>query len=188
MRRIVTSAVITLDGYFEGPGGAGDLDWSAPYVEDILADAVNLLGDGTDAILLGRITYEGFSTYWPFEHGELADLMNTPPKYVFASTGALDETPWGEYSNAQLIDRDVEPRLREMKQRGGGNLVVLASGGLAASLLAFGLVDEVQLLVVPVALGAGKPYLHALSKPVGFELKDVTRYPLGSVRLTYSPT
>jgi dihydrofolate reductase len=109
MRRIIASVVLTLDGYMEGPGGEGDLEWSTPFVEDILAE---VLHTETDAILLGRVTYQGFSTYWPFEQGELADLMNTPPKYVFASAGTLDETPWGKYANAYAIDQDVEARVR----------------------------------------------------------------------------
>jgi dihydrofolate reductase len=188
IRRIIASVVLTLDGYMEGPSGEGDLEWSMPFVEDILADAVDVLGTETDAILLGRITYQGFSEYWPFEQGELADLMNTPPKYVFTSPGTLGETPWGSYANAYVIDRDVEARVRELKRHDGKDMVILASGSLVSSFLGLGLVDEIRLLVVPVALGAGKPYLRGITSPIGFELADVKRYPKGSVRLTYHPS
>ncbi len=187
MRRIITSVVLTLDGYMEGPGGDGDLGWSMPFEEDFLADSAELLGKETDTILLGRVTYQGFSEYWPFARGEFADLMNTPPKYVFASAGTLHDTPWGEYANAQLIDRNVAARVRELKEQDGRDMVILASGGLVSSFLGLGLVDEVRLIVVPVALGAGRPYLRGLTGPIGFEPADVTRYPKGSVRLAYRP-
>lgn len=185
MRRIISSVVVTLDGFMEGPNGAGDIEWSGPYVDDIAADAIRLLSAANGGILLGRVTYEGFRTYWPFETGELADLMNTPPKYVVGSPGSMAETPWGELGNAQPIDRDVEARVRALKEQDGNDLVILASGGLASSLLDLGLVDEVQLLVVPLVLGNGKPYLHGISHPVALQLIDTNRYPLGSINLTY---
>lgn len=185
MRRIVTSAVVTLDGFMEGPGGAGDLEWSMPFEHDLDAYAVGLLSAGVDAILLGRVTYEGFSGYWPFERGGLADLMNTLQKYVVTSPGSLADAPWGAYADAHSIDRDVEARLRDLKGQDGADMVVLASGGLASSLLNLGLVDEIQLMVVPVVLGAGKPYLGGVTGPLRFELADLRRYPEGSVRLAY---
>jgi dihydrofolate reductase len=187
MRRIISSVVVTLDGFLEGPGGAGDIEWSGPYVDDIDADAIDLLHVASGGILLGRITYEGFRTYWPFQQGELADLINTPPKYVFGSPGTIDETPWGDHADARPIDNDVETRVRALKADDGEDLVILASGGLASSFLDLGLVDEIQLLVVPLILGSGKPYLQGISAPIGFELVDMKRYPKGSVRLTYHP-
>src|SRR5919199_4941412 len=103
MRRVVATVSTTLDGYMEGPNGEGDLGWLMPFVEDSLEDNARLLG-GTDTILLGRRTYEGFSQFWPEQEGEFADLMNKPTKLVFAGPGSLAEVRWGCYANAKLVD------------------------------------------------------------------------------------
>src|SRR5664279_442276 len=97
MRKIITWAATTLDGYMEGPGGEGDLGWLMPYVAESVPDNSRLLGEEIDTILLGRLTYQGFSQYWPHETGEFADLMNKPPKLVFSGHGALDKATWGSY-------------------------------------------------------------------------------------------
>ena len=191
MRRIIATVNTTIDGYMEGPNGEGDLGWMMPFVEDLLADNARLLASEIDTILLGRRTYNGFSQYWPGQEDEFAALMNTPPKLVFASPGSLAEVGWGAYDNAELVDRDVEERVRELKARDGKDMVILASGGLVSSFLGLGLVDELQIVVVPVVLGAGTPYLRGVGGDVGLELADLKRYPKGSVRLTYrvsSPT
>jgi dihydrofolate reductase len=184
MRRIVATANTTIDGFMEGPGGEGDLGWLMPFVEDGLADNAQLLG-GTDTILLGRLTYQGFSQYWPEQEDEFAALMNTPRKLVFAGPGSLSEVGWGKYDNAELVEQDVEQRVRELRAQDGKDLVILASGGLVSSLLPLGLVDELQIVVCPVLLGAGKRYLRGIDGQVGLELADAKPYPKGSVRLTY---
>ena len=185
MRRIIASVNTTLDGFMEGPNGEGDLGWLMPFVPDALADNARLLGEETDAILLGRGTYHGFAGFWPTQEGEFADLMNLPPKYVFAGEGALDETPWGSFGNAHLIDRDVEVRVRALKAKQGKDMVILASGGLVSSLLGLGLVDELRIVVCPVVLGAGKPYLRGVGRTVDLELAESKPYPKGAVSLTY---
>jgi dihydrofolate reductase len=185
MRRIIASVNTTLDGYMEGPNGEGDLGWLMPFVPDGIADNARLLGEETDAILLGRGTYQGFSGFWPTQEGEFADLMNLPPKYVFAGEGALQETPWGSYGNAHLVDRDVEARVRAMKAEDGGDMAILASGGLVSSFLGLGLVDELRIAVCPVVLGAGKRYLRGVDRLVELELAGSKPYPSGSVLLTY---
>jgi dihydrofolate reductase len=184
MRRIIATAHTTIDGYLEGPNGEGDLAWLMPFVEDSIADNARLLGE-IDAILLGRISYQGFSQYWPHQDDEFASLMNTPPKYVFASPGSLTAVTWGRYDNATLIDDNVEERVQELKSQEGRDLVILTSGGLVSSFLRLGLVDELQLVVVPVVLGAGRRYLRDVGDELAADLVDVKRYPKGSVRLTY---
>lgn len=185
MRRIIASVNTTLDGYMEGPNGEGDLGWLMPFVPDGLADNARLLGEETDTILLGRDTYRGFAGFWPTQEGEFADLMNLPPKYVFAGAGAIPETPWGSYGNAHLVDRDVEDRVRAMKAEDGRDMVILASGGLVSSFLGLGLVDELRIVVCPVVLGAGKPYLRGVGRVVELELVESKPYPNGAVLLTY---
>ena len=188
MRRIIASVSTTLDGYMEGPGGEGDLGWLMPFVPDGIPDNARLLGEEADTILLGRGTYHGFAGFWPSQEGAFADLMNLPPKYVFAREGALPETPWGTHGNAHLVDRDVEARVRAMKAEDGGDMVILASGGLVSSFLNLGLVDELRIAVCPVVLGAGKRYLRGVDRIVELELVDSKPYPSGSVLLTYHTT
>ncbi len=185
MRRIIASVNTTLDGYMEGPDGEGDLGWLMPFVPDGIADNARLLGEETDAILLGRGTYHGFAGFWPAQEGEFADLMNHPPKYVFSRGGALADPPWGSYDNAYLVEGDVEERVRAMKAEDGKDMVILASGGLVSSLLGLGLVDELRIAVCPVVLGAGKRYLRDVGRTVGLELLESKRYPGGGVLLTY---
>lgn len=185
MREIIALVVTSIDGYMEGPNGEGDLGWCMPFVDDSLPDTQVMLGSEVDTILLGRVTYQGFAQYWPTQEGDFADLMNTPPKLVFASPGALAGVPWGEHDNATLVDHEVEATLRELKARDGKSMVILASGGLVSSLLGLGLVDELRVVVCPVALGAGKPYLRGLGHHVNLGLRSLKRYPNGAVALTY---
>ncbi len=185
MRKIITWVATTLDGYMEGPNGEGDLGWLMPYVEESLPDNSAMLGTEIATIPLRRVTYQGFSQYWPFQEREFTDLMNKPPKLVFVSAGALEELPWGTHNNAQLIDHDVEETLRDLKGQGGKDMVILASGGLASSLLGSGLIDELRIIVCPVVLGGGKRYFRDIREQVGLELADVKKYAKGSVRLTY---
>jgi dihydrofolate reductase len=185
MRRIITWVATSLDGYMEGPNGEGDLGWLMPFVEESLPDNSEMLANEIDTILLGRITYQGFSEYWPSQEGEFADLMNVPPKLVFASPGSLESVSWGAYDNARLVDDDVEETLRELKSQDGKDMVVLASGGLVSSLLGAGLIDELRITVCPVVLGAGKTSFRNIRAQVGLELVDVKPYTNGSARLTY---
>jgi dihydrofolate reductase len=185
MRRIIASVTTTLDGYMEGPNGEGDLGWLMPFVPESVPDNQAMLANEIDTILLGRRTYEGFAGYWPAEEGEFADVMNNPPKLVFASKGSLTETPWGDYGNAELVDEDVEARVRELKAGEGKDMVILASGGLASSFLNLGLVDELRINIVPVVLGEGKPYFRGVDKQVSLELVEAKPYPAGATGMTY---
>jgi dihydrofolate reductase len=185
MRRIIASVSVTLDGFMEGPRGEGDLDWLMPFVGDGLADSIHLLSAETDTILLGRLTYHGFSQFWPFQEGDYADLMNRPPKLVFSSAGSLKETTWGAYGNASLIDQEVGERVRDLKAKDGKDMVILASGGLVSSFLGLGLVDELRILLVPVVLGEGKRYLRDMNERVGLELLSSKIYPSGGMLLSY---
>jgi dihydrofolate reductase len=184
MRKIIAWVATTLDGYMEGSGGEGDLGWLMPFVEESLADNTALLQE-TDTILLGRQTYHGFSQYWPSQDGPFADLMNTPTKIVVAHPGSLERVEWGGYDNVRLIDHDVPRQTGELKNADGRDIVILASGGLVSSLLATGLIDELRVVVCPVALGAGKTYLRNLASQIDLKLTGVQQYANGSVLLTY---
>src|SRR6266702_4483972 len=102
MRKIITWVATTLDGYMEGPNGEGDLGWLMPYVEESLPDNSAMLGTEIDTILLGRVTYQGFSQYWPFQQGEFADLMNTTSRRRCGTSRARTARTWSSSPAAAL--------------------------------------------------------------------------------------
>src|SRR3981081_2280887 len=158
MRKVVASTFVTLDGVFEDPGGAEGFDrggWSFKYVgrsDDDQKYQGELLTE-TDALLLGRVTYEGFAKAWPSmtDGGWYAEKMNSMPKYVASST--LDKAEW---NNSTVIKGDVAKEVARLKQQPGQNILIFGSGELVNSLLQQELIDELRLLVHPVVLGRGK--------------------------------
>jgi dihydrofolate reductase len=149
MRKVVVSEYITLDGVFEDPGGG---DWHFQYFSDELQKYKYDELMESDALLLGRVTYEGFAAAWPNIEDEqgFADKMNTMPKYVVSST--LTDPSW---ANTTVLGGDMARAVRELKQGDGGPLLVGGSGQLVRGLLAEGLVDELRLVVHPIVVGEG---------------------------------
>ena len=155
MGRIVVTEFISLDGVIEDPGGVEGFEhggWSFEISRGDEGDSFKLEETmASDALLLGRVTYEGFAASWPTREGEFADKFNTMPKYVVSST--LDQPTW---SNTTVLSGDLAeevPRLREKHDR---DVVVHGSGTLVQALLEQELVDELRLMVFPVVLGRGK--------------------------------
>jgi dihydrofolate reductase len=113
-----------------------------------------------DAILMGRVTYEGLAGFWPTQEGDWGDAMNKTKKYVAAGKGKLEKVQWGNYPDTiELIDGDVERRVQALKKELKGDILIPASSKLVQSLLNVGLLDELHTIVHPVILGSGKPYL-----------------------------
>jgi dihydrofolate reductase len=155
MARIVVTEFVSLDGVMEDPGGAEDFrygGWSFEYSRGDDGDKFKLDETmQTDALLLGRVTYEGFADAWPKREGEFADKFNSMPKYVVSST--LDDPEW---TNTTVLKGDVVEEVSKLREGPGGDIVVHGSARLAQTLLDNDLVDEVRLMVFPVVLGAGK--------------------------------
>src|SRR3954454_164663 len=155
MGRIVVTEFVSLDGVMEDPGGAEDYKyggWAFEFNRGDDGDKFKL--DETfdaDALLLGRVTYEGFAEAWPSREGEFADKFNQMPKYVVSST--LKDPEW---TNSTVLDGDVKQSVSKLKEEIDGNIVVHGSRQLAQTLLELDLVDEVRLMVFPVVLGAGR--------------------------------
>jgi len=105
----------------------------------------------SEALLLGRVTYEGFAEAWPSRDGEFADKFNNMPKYVVSST--LDEPEW---NNSTVLKGDVVEEVRKLKEEQDGDIVVHGSARLVQTLIEHDLVDELRLMVYPVVLGSGK--------------------------------
>jgi dihydrofolate reductase len=183
VRKIIVSVHTTLDGYTEGANG--ELDWLQPLDEDGEADIASMLENEVDTILLGRVTYHGFSYFWPTAEGSFADLMNKTPKIVFARPGSITEVAWGDWGNVELINSDVKQRVQDLKAQKGKDMVTLGSANLVSSFLSLGLIDELRLQVHPVVLGAGKPLFQDIKERVGLELAQAKSYPTGSTLLTY---
>ena len=112
---------------------------------------------------MGCITYEGFAGFWPFPDGDWADAMNKTKKYVAAGKGKLKEVQWGHYADTiELIDGDIEKRIRELQKELKGHIVISASSKLVQSLLNAGLTDEFHIIVHSVILGSGNRYLDEI--------------------------
>jgi dihydrofolate reductase len=135
-----------------------------------------------DAMLLGRVTYEGFAAAWPTMTDGFADRMNGIPKYVASRT--LDKVEW---QNSHLIEGDVVEAVSALKQEDGQNILVAGSGELADTLLRHDLVDELRFLVSPVVLGGGRRFFKEGSPPKVMKLAEAVTFGSGVLALTYRP-
>ena len=155
MGRIVVTEFVSLDGVMEDPGGAEDYKYGGWTFEIDRGDEGNRFKlDETmqsDALLLGRVTYEGFAEAWPSREGEFADKFNSMPKYVVSTT--LEAPGW---TNSTVLDGDLAQAVATVRERHDGDIVVHGSASLVQALLDRDLVDELRLMVFPVVLGAGK--------------------------------
>ena len=160
MGKIIASVSITWDGILSGPSGDEEnmISWAMPGVQETVMDNLAMF-QKADALLMGRVTYEGFAGFWPTQQGDWADAMNKTKKYVAASKGRLKEVQCGNYANTiELIDGDVEQRVQELKKKIKGDMIIPASSKLVQSLLNAGLLDEFHTILHPVLLGSGKRY------------------------------
>jgi dihydrofolate reductase len=187
MGRIVVTEFVSLDGVMEDPGGDGNFKhkgWTFKFNRGEAGDKFKL--DETrdsKALLLGRVTYEGFAAAWPSRDGEFADKLNSMPKYVVSST--LDKAGW---NNSTVLKGDVLQEVSKLKQRVGGDIVVHGSAQLVQTLLANDLVDELRLMVFPVVLGSGKRLFGATSDQKRMQLVESTTVGDGIAILIYKPS
>ncbi|MDF5757573.1 dihydrofolate reductase family protein [Spongiactinospora sp. TRM90649] len=174
MRKIISGLFISLDGVVEAPD-----QWHFPYFDEDMGNAVQAMMNDSEAMLLGRRTYEEFAGYWPTSTDDLAGHMNGTPKYVVSNT--LTSADW---QNSTLVSGDVVKELARIKEEPGGNLAITGSGTLVASLLRAGLLDELHLLVHPIVVGSGKR-LFEDGAQVPLRLTDSTTFSTGVLHLVY---
>ncbi|WP_210516660.1 dihydrofolate reductase family protein [Hymenobacter terricola] len=174
MRKVVAAEYLTLDGVMENPA------WTAPYWNEELAQLQHDLNFSSDALLLGRVTYEGFAAAWPTmtDAEQFAERMNSLPKFVASRT--LATTEW----NARLLQGDVAEAVAQLKRQPGQNLLIYGSGQLTEYLRQHGLVDEYRLMVFPTVLGSGKR-LFTEGFGSDFRLTNTVTTSAGVVVLTY---
>jgi dihydrofolate reductase len=186
MGRIVVTEFVSLDGVMEDPGGAEDFKHGGWSFEIDRGDEGNKFKlDETmdsDALLLGRVTYEGFADAWPSRSGEFADKFNNMPKYVVSST--LEEPDW---TNSTVLDGDLAEAVAEVGEKHDGDIVVHGSAQLVQALLEQGLVDELRLMVYPVVLGSGKRLFGETSDKTRLRLVDSKTVGDGVAIMVYQP-
>lgn len=155
MSRIIATEFISLDGVVEAPGGGEAFEYAGWSFEISRGDEgnkfkVDELAE-SEALLLGRRTYEGFAAAWPSRTGEFADKFNRMPKYVVSSTLGAPE-----WSNTTVLRGDLAEEVGRLRERSGGPIVVHGSPTLVQGLIEHDLLDELRLMVYPVVLGKGK--------------------------------
>jgi dihydrofolate reductase len=183
MRTLIVSEFVTLDGVMEAPGGEPTHPHSGWVFDFMSAEQEQYkLAETLDAqaLLLGRVTYEGFSAAWPERGGEFADKMNAMPKYVASST--LKDPAW---NNTTVLDGDVPGAVAQLKQGDGGPILVAGSCTLVHSLLTAGLVDELRLMVFPVVLGSGLRWFPQTADKIVLEHAESHVFSSGVTVQTY---
>ena len=184
MRQLTVFNNVTLDGYIAD--AKSDMTWAYQSPTD---DEWNAFVSGNaqrgGALLFGRVTYDMMASYWPTPAAmaampAVAEGMNRMPKYVFSRT--MDKAAW---HNTTVLKGDIAVVVRKLKSEPGPGIVILGSGSIVAQLTAAGLIDEYQLVVHPVALGAGKTMFAGLKEMARFKLTNARTFKNGNVVLSY---
>jgi dihydrofolate reductase len=190
MGRIVVTEFVSLDGVVEDPGGAEGFvhaGWTFRFDRGEEGDRFKLDElKGSQAQLLGRVTYEAFAQAWPAMEDPVgfADRMNGMPKYVVSTTLRDEDAVW---NNSTVIRGDVVGEVTALKNSLQGDLLVAGSATLVQTLLEHRLVDELRLMVFPIVLGTGKRLFGEVSEPPVLVLENVKTVGEGIVILTYRP-
>ncbi len=186
MGKLVAAEYLTLDGVTEDPGPSGDFEkrgWTVPYWDDELSKSQSDLLFASDALLLGRVTYEEFVAAWPLRSGDpFTDRMNSLPKFV-ASKTLQGPLKW----NATLLKGDVADEVAKLKRQSGQNLLIYGSGALVNTLMQRNLIDIYRLMLYPVVLQSGERFFRDGISTTTLKLSDVKTTTAGVVVLTYLP-
>jgi len=186
MGKIVVTEFVSLDGVMEAPGGGESFrhgGWSFEISRGDEGDKFKLdEALSSEALLLGRVTYEGFAAAWPSRDGEFADKFNTMPKYVVSST--LEDPEW---NNSTVLKGEVAEEVAKLRREQDGDIVVHGSARLVQTLVEHDLVDEFRLMVFPVVLGTGKRLFGETSDKKSLRLVDSKVVGDGVAILIYEP-
>ena len=181
MRKVVFTAMVSLDGFYEGPGeGWEAIDWHRADDEWDRYSVETMAG--ADTLLLGRRTYQGFAEFWPAQEGELARALDDVAKVVFSTT--LERADWNA---SRLVRHDAAGEVERLKRQPGKDILVFGSATLAETLTRAGLIDEYRLAYNPVVLGAGRPLFRPGEERLNLRLTGTRTFAAGIVVLTYTP-
>jgi dihydrofolate reductase len=185
-RRVIVQELVTVDGFVAGPSGELEFFEAVSDYREVDQDNLSILGQ-VDTILLGSKTYRMFVDYWPTAEGELmAELVNSTPKIVFSSK--LDRAPWGRWEPARVRKGSAVDHVQRLRREPGRDVMVWGSISLAQSLLEAGMVDEIQLRVIPTMVGHGRTLLTEHSGRQDLTLLEAKPYASGIVSLRYAVT
>ena len=183
MRNLFGFNLVTLEGYFEGPGK--DISWHNVDAEfnDYAIEMLN----SADTLLFGRVTYERMANFWPTPGAirtdpVVAGKMNSLPKVVFSRT--LKKTGW---NNTRLVSANIEEEVQKMKGQPGKDIVLLGSGSIMSQFAQRGLIDEYRLMVNPIILGSGTPLFKDIKDRLELKLTRAKPFRNGNVLLYYEP-
>lgn len=189
MRKIIAGAFITLDGVMEAPGNADitlpeQRGWSEPFMIEEIGNLLFEQIQESDALLLGRRTYQDFAAFWPQVPADdpFGMKMNGMTKYVVSTT--LDALSW---NNSCLISKNVITEITRLKQKPGQTIQMMGSGDLFNSLLHHNLIDEFHLMICPVVLGIGKRLFKDGNAPRSMRLASTRAFDSGMIVLNYEP-
>ena len=180
MRKVVAWELVSLDGVMQSPE-----EWAFSYSNDEMEKANAAGMAASDALLTGRVTYEGLAAFWPHQPGgtPMVDYINSVRKFVVS--GPLKEPL--EWNNSTLIEGNVAEKITRLKQQPGKDISIIGSGALVRSLLQDGLLDELRLMVHPIVLGGGKRLFKDGGDRKALELVDSRTFGTGVLYLTYRP-
>jgi dihydrofolate reductase len=186
MRKLIVFNHVSLDGYFVDANG--DMSWAkADHNDAEWNEFVSGNASGEGALVFGRVTYEMMASFWPTPVAmemmpAVAEGMNRMPKVVFSRT--LSEASW---NNTNLVKGDLATEMRKLKQEPGPDMVILGSGSIVSQLAQEGLIDEYQIVVNPIALGAGRTMFDGIKEKLRLKLTKSRAFNNGNVLLCYEP-
>ena len=186
MRRLNVFNQVSLDGYFVDANG--DMSWAKEdNDEEFNAFTSENAKDGGE-LLFGRITYDLMASFWPTRQAykmlpDVAEQMNNLPKVVFSRT--MDKPSW---KNTRLIKGDLISEVRKLKQEAGQGLVIMGSGTIVSQLAMTHLIDEYQVVVIPVVLGSGRTMFDGIGEKLKLKLTRSRAFKNGKVFVCYEPT
>ena len=180
MRRVIATELVSVDGVMESPE-----EWAFPYSNDEMEQANASGMAASDAMLLGRVTYEALAAFWPNQPGgtPMVDYINSVPKFVVSRT--LEEPL--EWNNSTLIEGNVAEQIAELKRQPGKDIGIVGSGTLVRSLLQDDLLDELRLMVHPIVMGSGKRLFEEGGGQKALKLVDSKTFGTGVLYLIYQP-
>jgi dihydrofolate reductase len=186
MRKLSAFIQVSLDGFYAD--ASGDMSWAHKGPDDVEWNAfVSANASGGGELVFGRVTYEMMASFWPTPQAlqimpVVAERMNNLPKVVFSKT--LAEATW---NNTRLLKSDLAAEVKKLKAEPGPDMAILGSGSIVSQLAAAGLLDELQLVINPLALGSGRSLFSSLTQRLDLKLTRSRTFNNGNVMLCYAP-
>ena len=186
MRKLMVFNQVSVDGYFVDANG--DMDWAKEGNDEEFNAFTSENAKSGGELLFGRITYELMASFWPTPQAQkmlpdVAEQMNNLPKVVFSRT--MEKASW---NNTRLIKGNLVSEVQKMKKEPGQGMVIMGSGSIVSQLAGTDLIDEYQMVIIPVVLGRGRTMFDGISKNLKLKLTNSRVFKNGKVFVCYEPT